>query len=151
MAKMAAAPNFQPPYEIQLIPTENPIILQINETMTTTLPSIISLGLPFPLMPIITRSIAPKPEKIHAMMMKVRAIISFRHCPKNWLATPEHVKGLAEHSLMRCFLLDVLQSRHRPTLRDSWATLGTSLQCTKRLSKIWHHALSYNTNIHIAT
>jgi hypothetical protein len=33
------------------------------------------------MMPITTSSIAPKPEKIHAMMMKARVTINFKHCP----------------------------------------------------------------------
>lgn len=142
IARMAAVPNFLPSYKTQVMPTENPIILQINDTITRTLPAMINLGLPFPLMPITISSIVPNPEKIHAIMIKVRVIINFKHNPRNGLNPLEQVKRAAKHSSKLCLQINVLQPRHKPTVRDSSAIVVVPLKCTNKSSTNLYCVLS---------
>ncbi len=119
MAKMAAASAFPKPSRAQLIPTAIPIIPQIDDAITTPLPSKINRGLPILVRPIVSSRIVPKADKIHAIMMKVRAIINFKHCPSNSSGIPEHVKTLAEHNLFSGSVVDSKQPCHKPTVTDT--------------------------------
>ncbi len=75
------------------MPTPIPTIPQINDAKTRIFAHIIKAELFFPVMPIISRSSVPKPDKMHAVRMKARVTINFKHCPSKKLGTPEHVKG----------------------------------------------------------
>lgn len=139
MAKMAAAANFPKPTMAQLVPTEKPIIPQINDATTRLLLHIINVGLWFFVMPLVSRSIAPKAEKIHAIIMNVRVIINFKHCPRNSLGIPEHDVRLAKHSSRLGSLLDLIQPFHRPVVTDILSPSSVALKYANRLSK--NHAL----------